>query len=148
MNPSGALNLETRRTFSAIMPEATHYEPATCEQVGCKRRAEGFAVLHDTTRQADRDRLDWIYANPGGRQWYKTVEGGITRLDFPPGNDCFEQHRRMLDKPAMLVDRKGSHTARGVVDRLPIVRRHTRGSDFMEDLREHTSAAIDQHRKG
>lgn len=148
MNRSGALKLDTHRTFSAVMPAATHFEPATCEQVQCQRWAEGFAVLIDTSTQEGRDRYDWIKAHPGGRSWYRSQEGDVARLDYPPGNQCYEQHRRMLDKPALLLVRRGAHTQRGVVDRLPVERQHVSGANFMEDLREHTTTVLDIQRKG
>lgn len=148
MNPRGALNLETHRTFSVVTPPDTHTEPATCEQVNCQRWSEGFAVLLDTSTQGGRDRYDWIYANPGGRQWYRTVEGDVTRLDYPPGNRCYDQHRRILDKPAVLLVRKGAHSDRRVVDRLPVERRHVNGADFMDDLRTHTDSVLEHQRKG
>tara|TARA_Y100000310_G_scaffold259499_1_gene268182 strand:- start:923 stop:1501 length:579 start_codon:yes stop_codon:yes gene_type:complete len=112
--------------FRVLMPETTHRTLASCKDVDCKGRREGFIVPLDLTMTEHQSSADWIKRD-SGRQFatFRGGEGGrfdlidigevatnelgnvfdrtdaipgLTYFAFPPGQDCFDSHSRSLER--------------------------------------------------
>jgi hypothetical protein len=70
------------KVYSIKKPQSTHTRSARCQEVDCEAQANGWIVAVD-----DR-------------------EGPSTVFQFPPGEQCFADHRLPLDRPELyIVDR-------------------------------------------
>lgn len=134
------------QTFQAAAPVATHWRKATCAEVECPHYTHGWAttVLPGSEEEA--------LIRRAGRHWQDEVrggpwpdEGGFLRFVFAPGQPCFAAHRHRvpLERPPLFVVRDGDW--RGGAG---LIRRHTRGADWVEDFAEHQDKLITRLGRG
>ena len=95
------------KTFAMRAPLATHFRPATCEEMGCPHYLHGWTTRIDLSTDLGQAQADYI-RNRSGRP-HVEVEPGV--FQFPPGQPCFraETHRTRNDRPEMYVIRDGDH---------------------------------------
>lgn len=93
------------QTFSVHRPLATHWRPATCEEVACPDFLRGWRL-----RVEGLDPRDVHLATHCGRS-FQRVEGGPgeTWLIFKAGQACFQaaRHVKQLERPELYVLRGG-----------------------------------------
>jgi hypothetical protein len=141
---------ERMQTFTVDAPEATHWKPATCEQVGCKPYLTGWTTaLNPSTQGAQIAAV----RRSGRRPSHILHEQGLVIFVFEAGTPCFQAaaHRVRLDRPELYVVQRGRATARpiggGRLTSMPtdpgaLIRRHTRPEHFAEDMAEQTEAVV------
>lgn len=129
-----ALPAQHMKTYGLIAPQSTHFRDATCEEVNCPNLIHGWQTFVDEAtdlgqRQAYaiRSLLRMNYTEAPG------VAGG-TVFTFPPGQQCFEQHRVPLEREPLYVVRDGDW--RGNPRGTP-VRQHDKPEHWVEDFGEH-----------
>lgn len=134
---------ESYKSYVIAQPLATHWRPATCEEVGCdhflhgwKVRVEGLPpqLLHD--------------AKTSGRAFTEvSITEGETWLHFAAGQRCFAhfRHRLPVGRPPLYVVRDGDRRGnpRGTKARL-----HQRADFWVEDFAEHQDNLADAQRRG
>lgn len=99
-----------KQGYHILAPVATHWRPATCEEVGCDRYINGFEVHVDESDLqplGGAERAEYI-RNGSGRKYSEwRTQAGITIFRFPPGQKPFgdehDQHRVRLDRPELFV---------------------------------------------
>lgn len=135
---------ESYKTYSIVAPLATHFRPATCEEVGCpdflhgwKNRIEGL-----TPEQVHTMRHE------SGRKYTELqVAPGETWLVFEAGQSCFRvsKHRAPIGRPELYVVRDGDRRGnpRGTKARL-----HQRAELWQEDFAEHQQGLADAIQEG
>lgn len=134
---------EAYKSYVISQPLATHWRPATCEEVNCpdwqhgwKVRVEGLSAenLH-TVRHC-------------GRRFSELpVTEGETWLIFEAGQPCFRvsQHRAPVGRPPLYLVREGDHRGnpRGTKARL-----HQRADSWRDDFAEHQQTLADAQQRG
>lgn len=83
------------QTYSLSQPTSTHTRKATCEEVDCKHWQEGWTY---DVRQLDAELIRAIRLS--GRKWREQEHLGVTYWVFPPGQQCFREHRVSNDREA------------------------------------------------
>jgi hypothetical protein len=134
-----------QRHWTITSPLATHWKPATCEQVGCIQFHTGWRIRMDTLPEADQH-----FVRSSGRQWSECVldvdpDTGETYNPpavfyvFEAGQPCFKasQHRLPVGRPELyLVGDRGQ------------VRQYDRDDQWVEDCAEHTTKIVDKIKEG
>jgi len=129
------------KTYRYAQPLATHWRPATCEEVDCWAWRKGWSLHVESLPPA------LVHtARASGRRFREVQFGpGQTWLQFEAGQPCFHASRHMLPvgRPPLLVvrdgDWRGNPTGR--------TRQHTRMSYFVEDWAENQSRLRDQQQQ-
>lgn len=139
--PSVQLPVTDVKSYEISAPVATHYRPATCEEVGCLPHRNGW----ETRVPVDSDFERTVRAQ--ARRWASVRrEGGEMVFTFAPGTPCFResQHRVPADRPALFVVRDGDFRGNPTGRR----RVHTRPEYWVEDFAEHQQTLADAQKKG
>ena len=88
-------------------PLATHFRVVTCKEAECPHWLMGWKTLIDESSQFGQAQAHYIRRESGRRFTEAKDEGGLTVFTFPPGQQCFRQHRKALERDA--VFRKNGH---------------------------------------
>lgn len=94
------------KTYSIASPLATHFRPATCQEVDCANYAKGWLTRLDTADPKQAGLANDIRMKLG-RKFMAVERGTVVEFTFPPGQQCFAQHRVPLDRPEFFVVRDG-----------------------------------------
>jgi hypothetical protein len=121
-------------TYRIIAPKATHFGPATCEDVECAAYAKGWSSLIDEATELGQKQAHYI-RNHSGRSFTESrTEAGLTDFVFRPGQPCFAQHVYRNELPAIFrVD--GGDFRGNPLGIQPVT--HTRPEYWVEDFQEH-----------
>lgn len=138
-----AMAPEAYKTYEIVVPVATHFRPATCEEVGCPQYAGGWRVRVEGLPP------ELLHtAKNCGRKWAEQqIAEGETWLIFEAGQRCFQasEHRTRIDKPELYIVRDGDHRGnpRGTKGRL-----HQRPADWQDDFATHQQGLADAFQEG
>jgi hypothetical protein len=129
------------KTYSIIVPKATHTRPATCEEVDCPNYLNGWKTILSLSTQAG---LIHTVKN-SGRGHTELVDGDLVTFTFAPGQTCFQvsKHRIQVQQELYVVrggDHRGNPTG--------MKRIHQKPLDWVEDFALHTNKISDELRKG
>lgn len=134
---------ESYKTYSITAPLATHFRPATCEEVGCPDHAKGWRVRVEGLSP------EFLHAaKTSGRKYAELpVAAGETWLVFEAGQSCFRAslHRAPVGRPELFIVRDGDQRGnpRGTKARL-----HQRPELWQEDFAEHQQGLADAIQEG
>lgn len=95
-----------KKRFAITSPTNTHTKSATCEEVDCEYNKAGWKVRVETLSSKE----SYKAATESGRYYTEQkVAPGETYLVYPPGQQCFAQHRVSIDRPEFyyVKDREG-----------------------------------------
>lgn len=143
MRPEPAMASESYKTYEIRVPTATHFRPATCEEVACPQHANGWRVRVEGLPP------EMVHtAKNCGRKWTEMhVAEGETYLIFEAGQRCFQasEHRTRLDKPELYLVRDGDYRGNpyGTKARL-----HQRPADWQDDFATHQQGLADAFQEG
>lgn len=103
--PEPALPVSAMQTHLIAAPWATHWRPASCEEVGCLNFHNGWMIAITGLDDGDM----WQLEHCGRRYRRAEVEGHGPVYVYEPGQPCFlaSQHRLRLDRPELFVVRRG-----------------------------------------
>lgn len=136
------------KTYSAVMPLATHWRAATCEEAGCDAYALGWVTTVDLSTQ-DGQRMAHLIAHDKTRRWtLQKVSPTLVKFVFGPGQRCFPSqvtpHRVRVDRPPRFIARdgdfRGNPTGRHLV--------HKRAEDWIEDQQETLDRVAARRQRG
>lgn len=131
------------QTYQVSSPPATHWRPASCAEVGCVNHAEGWVIDCDTATLLGRRQREYLDSDRHGRYATSTLtESGMVRFMFPPGQQCFEEHRVQV-RPELYLVRAGGAGKAG-----DLIRRHTTADGWVEDFNETTSRVAEIRARG
>jgi hypothetical protein len=123
------------KTYELRQPLATHFVEVSCAQANCARRENGFIIGFDLTvpaKVAAANELAAI-ANRRGMKWSYEVVGSTVQFTFAKGQDCFETHRRALEREPLYIVRNGDFRGNPRKER----KVHTSGENFVDDFANH-----------
>lgn len=142
--PTPLLPAHLRKTYSIRAPIQTHTRPGTCEEADCARYRDGWITRLDLTRPDGQYHAETI-RNLTGYQYTVTVrEDGLTDYTFSAGQNCFEQHRVPLERPAFFIVRGGDHRGNPRGTNL----HHGNAEDWVDDFANHQSSIADAIGRG
>lgn len=117
------------QTYAAVAPLASHWRPASCEEVDCQAWRNGWV----TRVPAGSELAEEARSLRGTYHFTETREGGEAVFTFPPGQPCFRagEHRVPLERDPVFLVRAG-------VPGIPLGTRrvHTRPEHWVEDMQE------------
>lgn len=94
-------------TYGIVMPKGTHTRVATCQEVECGAHAYGWMTKLDVGTEIGVKRARYIIDH-SGRHWTAEQNGGLVTFTFPPGQQCFAEHRVALEKEPLYTLKHGS----------------------------------------
>lgn len=139
--------VQAYRTFSIAAPPATHFEPATCEQVDCTRWRLGWRTTVDESTGLGAQQAAYIRGDKSRTWTERRTPDGLTEFTFQPGQRCFgsDRHRRKLDRPDLFFVRDGDWRGNPFGTR---PRQHTRAEFWVEEMAENLGRIADEIKKG
>lgn len=145
--PDPALPAHLMKTYQIVAPKSTHFRSATCEEVDCPAYLYGWKTVIDESTELGQSQAHYIRTDSGRRyQRDPVVFGeGPTSYVFEPGQRCFREHEKRLDKPEVYVVRDGDFRGnpRGTT---PLV--HKDPQAWIDDFGEHQDRLADQLERG
>jgi hypothetical protein len=104
----GRLEPARMKTYSVASPQDTHTRAARCEEVDCAAQAGGWETLVNESTTLGERQAHYI-RTMAGRSFTESRAAGVTTFRFPPGEQCFADHRVSLDRPEFYIVRDGDH---------------------------------------
>lgn len=139
--PDPILPVQNMQTYEIVSPVQTHTRVATCQEVDCPNRANGWATVVDVSTDLGTRQANWIRLQ-SGRFYNSEQVADIVKFIFAAGQNCFAEHRILLDRPELYIKRGGDWRAR-TSD--PI---NMRVEDWLDDFAETQDTIADRQRKG
>lgn len=135
------------KTYGMSMPLATHWQPATCEDVQCDAYVHGWVTTVDLTTDLGQRQYDYLTHDKTRSCTRQNVTQTLVKFVYKPGNRCFRSadHRLPVGRPARFYVAGGDH--RGNPLGTP-VRVHKNGADWAEDFAEHQDMIASAIEKG
>lgn len=132
-------------TYQLLRPKATHYRPATCEEVQCEANTRGWRTQIDTNTPMGARQANYIRLQSGRSFTTREVPlSGLVVFTFPAGQQCFAQHRVPLEREPLYVVRNGDHRGNPRQER----RVHIRPADWVDDFASHQDTLATEISKG
>lgn len=129
---------EHYQTFAIKAPVQTHTRKATCAEVDCQMAEKGWVTVVDLGTELGQKQAYYI-KHQSGRSYTKeaTPNPNVVRLIFKGGQECFQEHRVSLDRPANFIVKGGDWRGN---PRGTAVRRHTKPEYWVEEMQENLQA--------
>lgn len=135
------LPVNAMKTYAVVRPVKTHTKPATCAEVDCPNRINGWVTKLDVSADVHREAANWIRLH-SGRRWTVEQAGTLVSFTFPAGQECFTAHRVWLDKQEVFLKRGGDW--RAVTS--PAIK--MRPADWVDDFANHQIGIADVRKRG
>lgn len=134
---------EHYKTYRLFAPIKTHRRPASCAEVDCPKRAQGFKATFDVSTVAGLNNAKAVERS--GRRRTFTRAGSLVTYVFPAGQDCFDRHTVSLEREPLYIVQGGDH--RGNPRSIPRVT-HSRADDWVDDFANHQIEIAERIQKG
>lgn len=117
-------------TYGMSMPLATHFRPATCQEVFCLAYLNGWKTI----LPVGSEHIAVVRSLRGTYSFTEEPGDGLVTFTFPPGQQCFKasEHRLQLERPARFYVARGDFRGYGGAPRV-----HQRADDWVEDFASH-----------
>lgn len=131
------------KTYGATRPLATHWVPATCEEIDCEPFIHGWSIDAALLTEKDQHGIKQL----GYRYQVLHVREGETLWVFEAGQPCFKAstHQREIGRPPIFFTRRGDWRGDPTGAR-PYV--HTRPEDWVDDMATHLDRVRAEIEKG
>ena len=130
------------QTYTIAVPLATHWRPATCDEVDCPHYLLGWRTLVP----ADSPQADYIRHDRTRSATEERTPEGLAAFTFGPGQRCFQasQHKVQNGRPERFIQRGGDHRAN------PDARviEHTGPSPWVDSFGENQERLTDAQQRG
>ncbi len=135
------------QTYGWSRPIATHWVPATCEDIDCAAYRFGWVSTFDLATDLGRRQYDYCVHDKTRASTEHRPGGTLVDLTYPPGTVCFaaKEHRQLLGRPPVFFVRPGDW--RGNPDGRA-VRVHQRAEDWVDDFATHQDRLAAEQQKG
>lgn len=120
------------QTFTLARPRTREFwRKATCDEVNCARKRNGWRTVLDVGTAAGAQSAKWI-VDFSGRHGSIERAGNQVTFTFAAGQDCFESHKVALEREPIYIVRDGDHRGNPTGRR----RVHAKGMDWVEHMQE------------
>lgn len=116
------------KTYAVAQPSDATVKTA-CKDAGCLAYHYGWESAVDESTDLGKQQADYIRLRSGRTFKESKTDAGLTVFRFESGQRCFTEH---YTKPQIHLVRAGDWRSN-----LGLIRRHTRGMDWVEDFAEH-----------
>lgn len=141
--PEPKMPVTAYKTYAVRMPPATHTRVATCREVECEHYANGWTTRLDVNTDLGKRQARYIRDHAGRTYTVTSNANGMLVLSFPPGQQCFREHRVGIGRPALYVVRDGDYRGN------PTGRRQTLSErSWLDDFGEHQLTLKQAQEKG
>jgi hypothetical protein len=89
---------ENYQSYQIAAPVSTHWRDAACEEVNCEKYLQGFALVIDETSPLGQFQADYARHDRSRGCSESRDEMGMTVFTYPPGNPCFEPHKKRIER--------------------------------------------------
>ncbi|MFJ5984306.1 hypothetical protein [Lentzea sp. NPDC092896] len=127
---------QNMETYEIQSPVTSHFRVASCDEYGCAGREHGWVTLLDESIEQQAGWAQWIRTK-SSRRFREERNGQLVTFTFEPGQTCFRTHNVPVHRPPIFLVRQGNLTVRGSV-----VRHHTSGESWMDDLHTNTDKVV------
>lgn len=124
------------KTYGMAMPLATHWRPATCDEVECEAYRCGWVTTVDLSTELGQRQAHYIRRDSSRHASEQQESLTLVRFTYAPGQRCFSygEHRLPVGRPARFYVAEGDW--RGNPRGLP-TRAHARAEDWVDDFATH-----------
>jgi hypothetical protein len=118
------------KTYGLVAPVATHFRNGTCQEVECEAYQNGWTSIFDIATELGRKQAYYVRMH-SGRSFTISELGTLITFAFPPGQQCFAEHKVKLDRDPRFFTYHGDWRGRfsDPVTRTP--------SDWLDDFANH-----------
>jgi hypothetical protein len=142
---------EAFKTYSVVMPLATHFRPATCGEAHCPDLTYGWKTTVDESTVLGQRQAHFIRHDQTRSFTEERTPDTLTVFTFGPGQPCFINpptgagHRVPLHRPARYLVTGGDWRGnpRGTPRRV-----HASAEDWVDDFANHQETIAAAIRKG
>ena len=122
------------KSYRVFAPVGTHWKTITCDAAGCEFQADGWCTTVDEATPLGQSQAGHIRHAAGRRYIEAKDPAGLTVFTFPPGQQCFSEHKAFLDRPGIYVVADGDWRGnpRGTPPRV-----HSGPVDWVDDFATH-----------
>ena len=141
LQPQGSA--QDYKTYQLLQPLATHFRPATCEEVGCPAYLHGWKTVIDESTELGQRQAHYVIHDSGRRFVREPVmsgQGPVT-YTFEAGQQCFRQHHEPLEREPLAIVKDGDWRASTNA-------RHLRPDDWVDDFANHQDRLNTQRERG
>jgi hypothetical protein len=139
------LPVEAVKTYRISVPLSTHWRRVSCEEAGCHRHAEGWVmIVNENDPGLGQAQGHYLRKMSGRRFATEQLPDGRTKFWFPPGQQCFEEHRVRNSAPERFLVVGGDWRGNPRNE----LRVHSRPQDWVEDFALHQDELADRLKKG
>lgn len=147
--PQMRLPAQVMKTYGLAAPQASHFREATCAEVECPNRANGWVSAFDVTDPDKARAANMVRLHSGKAFTIQELTGPSGRVEkvvftFAAGQDCWQRHRVALERDPVAYVRGGDFRGNPQGD----WRTHTRLDDWVEDLGDNQQRIIDRINRG
>jgi len=126
-----ALPNQAMKTYGIAATQPGHWRTVSCAQTDCAVSASGWRTSVDEATPLGLRQAAYI-RHRAGRAFQELREGTLTVFVFPPGEECFTEHRIRGDRPALYLVRGGDW--RGIIGQPTI---YDRPDQWVDDFATH-----------
>lgn len=133
------------KTYEILSPVDTHTRRASCAEVDCKPHQLGWITTVDESTELGQKQAFYIRRHSG--RSFKELPGaaaGTVIFEFPPGEECFVEHRVPLEREPFYVVRGGDWRGNPTRER----RQHDRPEHWVEDFADHQDKIATRRQRG
>ena len=131
------------KTYQLLQPLATHFRPATCEEVDCPAYLHGWKTVIDESTELGQRQAHYIRDESDRRYQRDPVvfgQGPVTYM-FEAGQRCFRQHREPLEREPLALVKDGDW-------RMSQNPRQLSPDDWVDDFQNHQDRLHTQQERG
>jgi len=128
------LGASAYKSYRIVAPLATHWRPATCDEVACPSHLNGWQTAVDEATDLGQRQARYIRRDSARGFSEARRADGLTVFTFTAGQQCFTQHQTRLDREERFLVTGGDW--RGNPLGTPRVE-HTKPEFWVEDFAEH-----------
>jgi hypothetical protein len=140
------IGAENYKTYQMLVPLQTHWNVISCELSQCAQAANGWVSLIDESTDLGTQQAYYIRKQSGRKFTESRTPEGLTRFEFPGGQECFATHRvRKEEVQEIFVVRDGDWRGNPLGTQ---AYRHTHADYWIEDFAEHQQKIADQIGQG
>lgn len=141
-----ALPVGAVKTYGILAPRSTHWRPSTCAEVECPAWRSGWRTLVQVTTELGAQQAYYIRMHSGRAFTAGDPDAdGMVTFVFPPGQQCFAEHPKRLEREEIYVVRDGDWRGnpRGTAPT-----RHKRAADWVDDFANHQDRLATRYGQG
>ena len=131
------------KTYQLLQPLATHFRPATCEEVDCPAYLHGWKTVIDESTELGQRQAHYIRDESDRRYQRDPVvfgQGPVTYM-FEAGQRCFRQHHEPLEREPLALVKDGDW-------RMSQNPRQLSPDDWVDDFQNHQDRLHTQQERG